>query len=380
MARLLSLAEFRKEVQAKRPIAGGVFRLSTLPSETVEGEARRRRFCFSDGSVDRMGDTIDPEGWDITDFAANPVALWAHDSMQPPIGRAHDVSVKGGRLMGDIEFIPAETYAFAETVFRMVEGGFLNAVSVGFLPIEYSYVENDPDRGWGIDFKRQTLLEISLCPIPANPNALVDAKAKGIDVRPLIEWAERLLDGGGKVMVPRSELQRLRKSAKELSMAKLPPKSRTGVKADDGEGPIGDCGRDKGATCGMTDPEECAVHCSAKSADDDADEKAIKHLRRLLRLRRRADDDPSEDEVPLAHEDAIRMAHKCMRTAKAFQTEAMGHYAKALDHLDGVVDALDDNGDPDDGAPSNTDPDADANAEKAARLKRARDLKKRISA
>jgi HK97 family phage prohead protease len=375
MSALISIAEFRKAAREKRTPVGGVFRLSTLPSEQVAGEDRRRRFCFSDGSVDRMGDTIDPEGWDITDYAANPVALWAHDSMQPPIGRSHDVAVKGGRLMGDIEFIPPETYPFAETIFQMVVGGFLNAVSVGFLPIEYSFVENDPERGWGIDFKRQQLLEISLCPIPANPNALAEARAKGIDLRPLTEWAEKLLDGGGKVMVPKAELQRLRKAAKEPTMPK-PTKPRAGAKAGEApeDGPVGDCGRDKDETCGMIDPAQCSVHGGGKAAGDDDDEKAIRRLRRLLRIAR-ADDDPGGDEPPLAHEDAIRMAHKCMRTAKAFQAEAMGHYAKAMDHLDGVVDALDD-ADPESDPPTDPDPDDDT----AKRLRRAEARRRRLAA
>jgi hypothetical protein len=197
MTELISVADFRREVAAKRKPAGGVYRLSTMPVTKVEGADRTLRFCFSDNAVDRMGDTIDPDGWDISDFVLNPVALWAHDSSQPPIGRAANVGPEGPRLMGDIEFAPPEIYAFADTIFRLLVGKFLRAVSVGFLPVEYSYIENDPDRSWGIDFKRQQLLEISVCPIPANPNALATARAKGIDTRPLVAWADKILDGGG---------------------------------------------------------------------------------------------------------------------------------------------------------------------------------------
>jgi HK97 family phage prohead protease len=157
----------------------------------IDERTRTISFVFSDGSVDRMGDTVDPAGWVLDDFLRNPVALWAHDSYSPPIGRARDVRSDGARLLGDVEFIPADTYPFAETVFRLVAGGWLNAVSVGFLPLEYSFVENDPERGWGIDFKRQQLLEISVCPIPANPNALAEARAKGVDTGPLTAWAAR---------------------------------------------------------------------------------------------------------------------------------------------------------------------------------------------
>ena len=91
---------------------------------------RTLRFTFSDGDVDRYGDKIDPAGWDIQNFAANPVVLWAHDDGQPPIGRASAVGVVAGKLMGAVEFVPAEISPLAESLFQMARAGFLNAVSV----------------------------------------------------------------------------------------------------------------------------------------------------------------------------------------------------------------------------------------------------------
>ena len=95
-------------------------------------------------------------------------------------------------------------------------------------------------------------------------------------------------------------------------------------------------------------------------------------LRRLLG-RRKDDGAPSDDDLPVAHEDAIRLAHKSMRTAKAYMAEGMTHHAKALSLLDGVVDALD--------ADPITDPpaDPDANPEKTAQLARATALKARLA-
>jgi HK97 family phage prohead protease len=377
-----------------------VYRVSAEPPVAVEGAARTLRFCFSDGSIDRMGDTIDAAGWDIADFERNPVALWAHDSSAPPIGGARNVAVEGDRLMGDIEFAPPETYAFAETVYRLVLGKFIRAVSVGFLPVRYNYVTDDPERNFGIDFLEQTLLEISVCPVPANPNALAEARRKGIDTRPLVEWAERVLDSDGvelkRTLISRDELQRLRTAAKEPSMAtrpRIPGQARRApARADgalsarrtDGAGEddpesggavVGTCGRGPDDACGMTDPSECSVHGGA-AALTDTDEKLLARLRRLLGFRK--DDGGSDtrspsDDPPVAHEDAIRLAHKSMRTAKAFMTEAMGFHAKALDLLDGVVDALDE--DPVSGTAPNTDPDADPGADKAAQLRRAAALR-----
>ena len=382
MTALMSADQFRGELRAKHKPVGGVYRVSVAQPLPVDGVARTLRFCFSDDSVDRMNDTIAAAGWDLTDFLANPVALWAHDSSAPPIGGARNVGVEGERLLGDIEFAPPETYAFADTIYRLVLGKFLRAVSVGFLPTRYAFVENDPERGFGIDFLEQALLEISVCPVPANPNALQEARRKGIDTRPVVEWAERTLDGDGMTALPRAELERLRRAAKEPTMTRPTPR-RTAAKptnahrsggASEDDPAVCTCGRSADDECGLSDPSECSVHGGTAAAPE-ADEKLLAALRRLLG-RRKDDGAPGDDDLPVAHEDAIRLAHKSMRTAKAYMAEGMTHHAKALNLLDGVVDALD--ADPITDPPAAPDP--DANPEKTAQLARATALKARLAA
>lgn len=379
---LITVDDFRKEVRAKRSPSGGVFRVSTYEPKALADGSRTIRFCFSDGSVDRMGDTIDPSGWDLTDFNRNPVSLWAHDASQPPIGRASNVGIEGARLMGDIEFADVSTYAFADTIYRLTLGKFLNAVSVGFIPTDYQWSKED-DREWGIDFLKQSLLEISLCPIPANPNALGEARAKGIDTRPLALWAEQALDAAGKIMIPKKELERLRKAAKEPTamVRKRVPVART--PAEDGQEES--CGRKSTESCGFEDPTQCSIHAKTKADDDDRDddEKALLRAVKLVLALRKSDDDDAreDDDPPLAHEDAIRLAHKCMRTAKAFHAEAMGHFSKAMDHLDGVVDALNDaDADDTDDEPTDKPDEDDPEAEKSARIRRAAERRKRLTA
>jgi HK97 family phage prohead protease len=210
---LLSLDEFRAAAKDGGQPDGMVYRLAANESEAVgDAAARTRRFIFSDDTVDLSGDSIAPKGWVLDDFERNSVALWSHMSWDPPIGRASDVKVQKGKLVGDIEFATAEVYPFADTIYRLVEGGFLKAVSVGFKPLEWTFTQ-DKDRPYGIDFKRQTLLEISVCCVPCNPNALEEARAKGINTLPLVEWAEKVLDTGGSIMVPKSELESLRANA-----------------------------------------------------------------------------------------------------------------------------------------------------------------------
>jgi HK97 family phage prohead protease len=170
----------------KRLAAAPAIRFTTVGEPVVSTEPRTLGFVFSDESIDRYGDIIQARGWVLANFNANPVALFGHDagSVENVIGRARNVRVNGTQLVGDIEFMTAEVNPNAEAVFRMLQGGFLKTVSVGFAPLEWEQAK-DKTRPGGIDFKRQELLEISVVPIPANPNALVQAKAAGIDVERL---------------------------------------------------------------------------------------------------------------------------------------------------------------------------------------------------
>lgn len=167
----------------KRLPGATAVRFTTVGEPVISTDARTVSFVFSDESVDRYGDIIYARGWELDNFNANPIALFGHDagSVENVIGRAKNVRVHGTKLLGDIEFMGADANPNAEAVYQMVKGGFLKTVSVGFAPIEWSQAQ-DESRPGGVDFKKSELLEISVVPIPANPNALVQAKAAGIDV------------------------------------------------------------------------------------------------------------------------------------------------------------------------------------------------------
>lgn len=212
--KLLTADDFRSAAKAGEAAPEGtVFRFSTTEPDVKDEETRTVGFVFSDSTIDHSGDSIDPKGWDLGIFKRNPVALFSHMSWDPPIGRASGVKVQNDKLVGDIEFAAADVYEFADTIYRLVKGKFLNAVSVGFMPKEWAW-SSDKDRPYGIDFKKQTLLEISVCPVPCNPNALGEARSIGVDTRPLVEWAERVLDSGETAFLPRKELEGLRTQAK----------------------------------------------------------------------------------------------------------------------------------------------------------------------
>lgn len=133
-------------------------------------------FTISTAQVDRMGDTIAVDGWQLDAYRRNPVVLWAHAYTSLPVGRALRVWKDGGALMATMEFTPEGVVRFNDTVAAMVRDGWLNAVSVGFVPKEFAFARK-AGREFGIDFKQQELIEFSVVPVPANPAALLDGRA-----------------------------------------------------------------------------------------------------------------------------------------------------------------------------------------------------------
>lgn len=143
-------------------------------------------FVMSDATVDRMGDIIDPNGWVLRNFKANPMALFNHDS-DMPIGRWTNVRVERGQLIGELEFGPEGACPITDKMRAFVAAGMMRAVSVGFRPL----TRPEPIEGsqvGGVRFKAAELMECSLVSIPANPNALAVAKSLNLsdDVRQLI--------------------------------------------------------------------------------------------------------------------------------------------------------------------------------------------------
>ncbi|WP_162141005.1 HK97 family phage prohead protease [Fodinicurvata sediminis] len=75
-----------------------------------------------------------------------------------------------------VEFAGAEVNPRAEQALRLVRAGFLQAVSVGFLPLK-SHQEEAPGGRSITVFDAVELLEVSLVPVPSNPQALALLRA-----------------------------------------------------------------------------------------------------------------------------------------------------------------------------------------------------------
>ena len=141
---------------------------------------RQYEFTASAETMDRDGEVIQAAGWDLKNFKKNPVIMYAHDYRSLPVGKATRVWIdrKNKTLKNTIEFPPEGTYEFADTVERLVDTGYLKTESVGFIPKEWE--EGDGEKEARRTFTKQELLEISIVPVPSNPDALRNAVSDGV--------------------------------------------------------------------------------------------------------------------------------------------------------------------------------------------------------
>jgi HK97 family phage prohead protease len=130
-------------------------------------------WTFSTFDLDRFDERIDPAGWDFTSYLKNPVVQWAHRYDIPAIGKAEGLYADDEGLHGSVIFNGKDYDAFGWSVGERVKAGVIRAGSVGFrvLEIEIPSKEDGKD-GTSLIFRKQELLEFSICNVPANPFAL----------------------------------------------------------------------------------------------------------------------------------------------------------------------------------------------------------------
>ncbi len=133
--------------------------------------ARSVDVVASTEAVDSYGTVL--KGWDLERYQRAPVVLWNHDRIGLPIGSAENVRLEGGELRMSIRFVDAAANPIAEQVYQGVKQGAIRGVSVGFAP--RSDIKVTMDEGAEVDtLDGLELLEVSLCAVPANPEAVVD--------------------------------------------------------------------------------------------------------------------------------------------------------------------------------------------------------------
>jgi phage head maturation protease len=170
---------FRKASSAPAPASRSA---STTAMRDIQPSDLNFLFEVSNNSVDRAGDSIDPNGIDTAEFSRNPVVLNAHDSSQLPIATSSMPWVSGSSLMAVARFPAPGISPASDQVAAAIRAGLVKGCSIGFVPVKWSF-SKDPSRPMGINFSSVKMLEYSCCSIPCNPGCLLvgAVSAKSID-------------------------------------------------------------------------------------------------------------------------------------------------------------------------------------------------------
>lgn len=139
-------------------------------------------FVASTQGQQRDGLDLRASGWKLDNYRRSPVVLWCHDYNSEPIGRA-EVVTGSKDLRAQVTFDQEDERAVR--IERKVRGGYISAVSVG-----WDFVDSTGQR---LDHWRMTaeelrdrafydLLEISVVPVPADPNALAERQRAALGV------------------------------------------------------------------------------------------------------------------------------------------------------------------------------------------------------
>lgn len=142
-------------------------------------DKRQIRVIAASGKADRTGDIVNVEGIELGNFKKNPIILWGHDHYGLPVAKAVEAGVVDGKLQMVLEFATKEIYEFADTVYKLVKGGFLKGVSIGARVLDAEWMFDDDDNIIGRKFNKLELLELSIVAIPADSKALITAVKSG---------------------------------------------------------------------------------------------------------------------------------------------------------------------------------------------------------
>jgi hypothetical protein len=159
---------------------------STVKMQAKAGqETEVYPWVMSTFDLDRDNERIDVKGWNLREYCDNPVVLWSHDHMIPAIGCAQNVKAED-ILSGDILFNPKDADEFGWGIGQRVKFGSIRSGSVSFCIDEVEFVDHraSPDAKEDLIYRKQQLLEFSICNIPANPFALCADGGKTADEEP----------------------------------------------------------------------------------------------------------------------------------------------------------------------------------------------------
>jgi len=170
-----------------------MIRKEIYPEVKVEGKGLTT-YVASDETLDKDGEVIRVNGFRFTRFKKHAPFVDSHDysCIEKCLGKVVHFEVDGkGRLIEQVQWaIDVPENRLAQLGWKMTEGGYLKAVSVGIDPVRYATKHDADAREWRKQLKQlglteesgiwrvlivQEQIELSACILSVNPNTLARA-------------------------------------------------------------------------------------------------------------------------------------------------------------------------------------------------------------
>ena len=157
------MAKTKRELMQKQSFS--------FKANAINESKRTIEFIGTTEAKDRYKEVLTLKGWRMKDYKNNNVFLWAHNYADPAIGKTVRLKMKKGvGWLFLVEFASREVYPFADTIFKLYQGGFMRAVSVGYIVHKIEYDEDEKQ----LYITDKELLELSAVPVPGNQEALIN--------------------------------------------------------------------------------------------------------------------------------------------------------------------------------------------------------------
>lgn len=138
-------------------------------------EDRTIEFVATKEIVDYDGEVVSVKGMDTGKFEKAGVILWAHNQKDLPIGKPVSTKKVGDELIVKVKFTSEDENPFGNTVYKLIKGGYLKGVSVGF-GADMESISYDKTNNARI-INKSVLHELSVVPVGANSAALATGKS-----------------------------------------------------------------------------------------------------------------------------------------------------------------------------------------------------------
>lgn len=162
-------------------------RKTLSPDLSVNDGEREIVAVMTTNAVDRENEVLLPEGMDTKEFMRNPIVFANHQyGVRDVVGRVTSMTRQKDRWLVKIHMLPkppghADEW-LADTVLHLAKYGVMG-VSVGFMSMQARNPTKKDKELFGEDVAyvhaKWKLVELSIAPLPANPDALIMAVSKG---------------------------------------------------------------------------------------------------------------------------------------------------------------------------------------------------------